>query len=532
MGARAALLDRQRPLRGRAVDAHHLEPRARRAASSRSASAPSRAWRRCARSAPVLRRDRRARIVDLRVRDRRARTPRPRRRRPTLTRSCRESCIVGAQWGDEGKGKVVDLLAERADVVVRFQGGNNAGHTIVRGGEKLQAPPRCPRGSSTRARTASSATASSSTPTVLIDEIDELQQRGVDAGGPADQRQRAPDHAVPPAARPRAARRGSASSRSARPGAASAPATPTRPRASASASQDLLDEKILAQKIVAALEPKNARCCARFDARRRARPAGDDRAVPRLRAPARAATSPTPRAAGLRRARRRQATCCFEGAQGALLDIDHGTYPFVTSSNPIAGAACVGTGVGPTRHRRASSGVAQGLHDARRRRAVPDRARRRRSATQLRERGGEFGTTTGRPRRSAGSTSSRCATPSRLNGLDGARASPSSTCSPGFDTICSSARATATAEGATVRPLPLPPDACCTTPPASTSSCRAGTRTSRECRDGGRPAAGRARLPRASSRSFVGVPIGDGRRRRRAASRSSGRASAPRATPA
>ena len=87
----------------------------------------------------------------------------------------------------------------------------------------------------------------------------------------------------------------------------------------------------------------------------------------------------------------------FEGAQAALLDLDHGTYPFVTSSNPVAGAACVGAGVGPDRHRR-GLGRLQGLHDAGRRRPVPDRAHRRGRRPPARP-GHEFGTTTGRERR-------------------------------------------------------------------------------------------------------------------------------------
>ena len=102
-------------------------------------------------------------------------------------------------------------------------------------------------------------------------------------------------------------------------------------------------------------------------------------------------------------------TVVFEGAQGTLLDIDHGTYPFVTSSNPVAGAACVGAGVGPEGDRR-GLGRREGLRDARRRGPVPDRARRRRSAATC----SSAGTSTGPPpaasAAAAGSTSSRCAT--------------------------------------------------------------------------------------------------------------------------
>ena len=114
--------------------------------------------------------------------------------------------------------------------------------------------------------------------------------------------------------------------------------------------------------------------------------------------------------ARLGRARRRTGSCIFEGAQGALLDIDHGTYPFVTSSNPVAGAACVGAGVGPKRHRR-GLGHRQGLRHARRRRPVPDRARRRDRRADPRSAAASSAPRPAARGAPAGSTSSRCATP-------------------------------------------------------------------------------------------------------------------------
>src|SRR5439155_1459762 len=191
--------------------------------------------------------------------------------------------IVGAQWGDEGKGKVTDLLAERVDAVVRFQGGNNAGHTIVRDGRewKLHLIPsgilypgkRCVIGNGVVID-----------PKVLIDELDALR------------------------------------------------------------AQHIADTAKLMWDLLA-----------------------DGKTV------------------------------IFEGAQGAMLDIDHGTYPFVTSSNPLSGAACVGTGVGPKSidevwgvAKAYTTRVGAGpfpseLHDA--------------MGEMIRERGAEFGTTTGRARR-------------------------------------------------------------------------------------------------------------------------------------
>jgi adenylosuccinate synthase len=136
--------------------------------------------------------------------------------------------------------------------------------------------------------------------------------------------------------------------------------------------QDLLDEKILKKKIVAAMEPK--RLSLRPFEKDPRSTCSDDRGVPDLRPPPRATHRRHSRLCGS--CSTRAELVIFEGAQGALLDIDHGTYPFVTSSNPIAGAACVGAGVGP-KDIDEVWGVTEGLQHARRRRAVPERARRR-----------------------------------------------------------------------------------------------------------------------------------------------------------
>src|SRR5437879_3916212 len=180
--------------------------------------------------------------------------------------------VVGAQWGDEGKGKLTDLLAERADVVVRFQGGNNAGHTIVRDGDEFKFH-LIPSGILYPGKTCVIGNGVVIDPGVLIDELEGLRPRRTDAGR----------------------------------------------------------------------------------------------------------------------------TVIFEGAQGTLLDLDHGTYPFVTSSNPVAGAACVGAGVGPADIDEVW-GVAK---------AYTTRVGAGPFPTELdddlgayiRERGGERGTTTGRERR-------------------------------------------------------------------------------------------------------------------------------------
>ena len=165
---------------------------------------------------------------------------------PTLPRAMPGIVIVGAQWGDEGKGKITDLLAEQADAVVRFQGGNNAGHTIVRDGETWKFH-LIPSGILYPGKLCVIGNGVVIDPRVLTDELDGLRGAGHRRQRAADLGQRAPDHALPPAARHAPARRSSASCRSARRGAASAPATPTRrapghPRAGPARREDPQEE--------------------------------------------------------------------------------------------------------------------------------------------------------------------------------------------------------------------------------------------------------------------------------------------------
>ena len=279
--------------------------------------------------------------------------------------------IVGAQWGDEGKGKITDLLAEHGDAVVRFQGGNNAGHTIVRGEEewKLHLIPsgilypgkRCVIGNGVVID-----------PKVLIDELDALRARRVDVSGlriSANAHLIMPYHLLLDSAGE--AKLGSLQIGTTRRGIG--PCYADKAARLGIRVQDLLDEKILKKKIVAAMEPK----------RLSLRPFEKDPAL----------DLHTMTEEYLTYGHRLEQhiadtsklmwemlddgkTVIFEGAQGAMLDIDHGTYPFVTSSNPLAGAACVGSGRRAEGDRR-DLGRLQGLHDARRRRAVPERAARR-----------------------------------------------------------------------------------------------------------------------------------------------------------
>jgi adenylosuccinate synthase len=300
--------------------------------------------------------------------------------------------IVGAQWGDEGKGKITDLLAERGDAVVRFQGGNNAGHTIVREGVQWKLH-LIPSGILHPGKTCVIGNGVVIDPKILIDELDTLRSRGVDVSGlriSANAHLIMPYHLLLDSAGE--AKLGSLQIGTTRRGIG--PCYADKAARLGIRVQDLLDEKILKKKIVAAMEPK----------RLSLRPFEKDPSLD-LRTMIEeyltyghqlerhiADTSKL-----LWDLLEHDSTVIFEGAQGAMLDIDHGTYPFVTSSNPVAGAACIGAGVGPAAidevwgvSKAYTTRVGAGpfpseLHDQ--------------AAEEIRTRGGEFGTTTGRPRR-------------------------------------------------------------------------------------------------------------------------------------
>ncbi|HXV05758.1 MAG TPA: adenylosuccinate synthase [Solirubrobacterales bacterium] len=310
--------------------------------------------------------------------------------------------IVGAQWGDEGKGKVVDLLAERADVVVRFQGGNNAGHTIVRDGEEFKLH-LVPSGILHPGKTCAIGNGVVLDPRVLLAEIDDLKRRGVDVGKlriSANAHLIMPYHVLLDTAGEM--KLGKLSIGTTRRGIG--PCYADKALRLGIRVQDLLDEKILRTKIRAALEPKQQ---ALRELSVRHRKLGGEAPDPRLDLHTMTEEHVAyghrlePHIADTSRlcweALDGGRTVLFEGAQATLLDLDHGTYPFVTSSNPIAGAACVGAGVGPTDIDEVW-GVAKAY--ATRVGAGPfptelsDGVGRR-----MVERGHEFGTTTGRERR-------------------------------------------------------------------------------------------------------------------------------------
>jgi len=273
--------------------------------------------------------------------------------------------IVGAQWGDEGKGKVVDLLAERATTIVRFQGGNNAGHTIVREGEEFKFH-LIPSGILHAEKTCVIGNGVVVDPRVLLGEIDGLKRAGVSVNNlrlSANAHLIMPYHVLLDSAGE--TKLGKLSIGTTRRGIG--PCYADKALRLGIRVQDLLDEKILRTKIRAALEPKQqALRELSVQRRKQLKEAGEEAkgsetpvGVPDPRLDLHAMVEEhisfghrlEPHIADTARlcwdALDRDETVIFEGAQATLLDLDHGTYPFVTSSNPIAGAATVGAGIGP-----------------------------------------------------------------------------------------------------------------------------------------------------------------------------------------
>lgn len=300
--------------------------------------------------------------------------------------------VVGAQWGDEGKGKIVDLLAEQADAVIRFQGGNNAGHTIVRDGEKF-ALHLVPSGILHQGKRCVIGNGVVIDPKVLTGELDTLRSRGVDISG---LRISANAHLIMPYHRlldtEGENKLGKLQIGTTRRGIG--PCYADKASRTGIRVQDLLDEKILKKKIVAAMDPKRALL------RQYLRdPELDLQAMTEeyLNYGHRLERYIADTAKVAWDVLDRDGTVLFEGAQATLLDIDHGTYPFVTSSNPVAGSATIGAGVGP-RDIDQIWGIAKAY--ATRVGAGPFPTELDDETGEfLRQQGGEFGTTTGRPRR-------------------------------------------------------------------------------------------------------------------------------------
>jgi adenylosuccinate synthase len=322
--------------------------------------------------------------------------------------------VVGAQWGDEGKGKIVDLLTKYADVVVRFQGGNNAGHTLVVGGEKtvlhlipagiLHPGKRCVIGNGVVVD-----------PEVFVMEVDRLKAKG----GLADDTQLVlsldahvimPWHKAIDLAREQAMGAGKIGTT----GRGIGPTYEDKVARRGLRVRDLLEPSRLERRI------RERVPAAREELRRLgATPELDEDAIAKRYAELgqRLGRYATDVSIWLHRALEAGQQLLFEGAQGTMLDVDHGTYPFVTSSNTVAGNAVVGCGLGPTAvdyvlgiSKAYSTRVGSGPYPSELKDATGER---------LRKVGNEFGATTGRPRRTGWLDALALRFAVRVNGLTG-----------------------------------------------------------------------------------------------------------------
>jgi adenylosuccinate synthase len=318
--------------------------------------------------------------------------------------------LLGAQWGDEGKGKATDLLGGSVDYVVRYQGGNNAGHTVVVGDQKY-ALHLLPSGILSPGCTPVIGNGVVVDPAVLLSELSGLQARGVDTSkllisGNA--------HLITPYHQTldKVTERFLGQRKIGTTGRGIGPAYADKINRVGIRVQDLFDESILRQKVDAALQDKNQILVKIFNRRAMS----TDQVVEEYLGYAEQIKSfVADTTLILNDALDAGKVVLMEGGQGTLLDVDHGTYPFVTSSNPTAGGACTGSGVGPTKITRVigilkayTTRVGSGPFPT----ELLDE-----DGEKLRQIGGEFGVTTGRNRRCGWFDAVIARYATRVNGL-------------------------------------------------------------------------------------------------------------------
>lgn len=300
--------------------------------------------------------------------------------------------LIGSQWGDEGKGKITDFLAEKANLVVRYQGGNNAGHTVVANGEEFKLH-LIPSGILYSDKTCVIGNGVVIDPKVLLEELGYLEERGIKTGKlliSSNAQVIMPYHWVLDGLEEEA--RGEHKIGTTKRGIG--PAYMDKASRIGIRIIDLLDKDEFAEKLRRNLVEKNnlfvkvyGQEALKFEEIYETYLGYAEQLRPMV----------TDSSLAIDESIRSGGKVLFEGAQGTLLDIDHGTYPYVTSSNPIAGGACVGAGVGPTRIDRVvgvikayTTRVGEGPFPT----ELLDE-----TGEQMRANGHEFGTTTGRPRR-------------------------------------------------------------------------------------------------------------------------------------
>lgn len=320
--------------------------------------------------------------------------------------------MVGAQWGDEGKGKLVDYYGREAEVVVRFQGGNNAGHTLVVDGEQTIFH-LVPSGALNPDTTCVIGNGVVIDPSVLISEIDLLREKGLlDNPSRLLISDRAslimPYHRVQDLAGEK--KKGKAAIGTT--GRGIGPSYADKVSRTNLRLHHLLDDQRIARRLSEVVEEKNQYLVHVMGEK----PFKLDELVEEFKGYAKELRPFVGNASlTINNAIKAGRKILYEGAQGALLDIDHGTYPFVTSSNTTAGAACTGTGIGPRNIDRVvgitkayTTRVGGGPFPTEQENEI---------GTRLRDRGAEYGATTGRPRRCGWWDAFALAYAARINGL-------------------------------------------------------------------------------------------------------------------
>jgi len=321
--------------------------------------------------------------------------------------------IIGTQWGDEGKGKIVDLLAEHADGVVRFQGGNNAGHTMVVKGEQFISH-LVPSGI-LQQKTCYIGNGLVVDPEVLIGEIDYLESHGIKAG-PEQIRISEKAHVIMPYHQSvdHAREKMKGDNKIGTTGRGIGPCYEDKSTRRGIRFVELLDKTLFAERVHAILAEKNFYLEKFLDAE----PLDADEIIAKYNAHAeRLAPYVTNISVELYDALKGGKKLLFEGAQGTHLDIDHGTYPYVTSSNTVSGNACCGSGVGP-KEINGVLGIVKAYTTRVGRGPFPSELFDA-IGNAIQEKGAEFGATTGRRRRCGWLDTVILKNAVRLNGLTG-----------------------------------------------------------------------------------------------------------------